>query len=266
MSTADFSLTLEQPAAGVGLIRFADSSRANQLCWATVNALAEALTKCVDDGLRVAVLASDSAGHWFEHAWLVDLLAGLDGEDTTGEGVGWFRALNALSKGPLVTIAAVTGDTCGGGCELGWACDLRVVERQARFAQPEVRMGIPPGVGGVSRLSKLVGRSLAGEMVLDGGWTSAERLYHAGAINRLVETGEGLDTALAWAAELAQRPAQALAACKQILAEGEELPLSEAVMNEQRVFQTVAIGDEARRLMAEQQAYYNGGGTTSDSF
>jgi enoyl-CoA hydratase/carnithine racemase len=196
----------------------------------------------------------------------VDLLAGLDGKDTTGEGMGWFRALDALSKGPLVTIAAVTGDTCGGGCELGWACDLRVVERQARFAQPEVRIGIPPGVGGVSRLSKLVGRSLAGEMVLDGGWTSAERLYHAGGINRLVETGEGLDTALAWATDLAQRPAEALAACKQILADAEELPLSEAVMNEQRTFQKVAVGDEAKRLMAEQQAYYDGGGTTSDSF
>ena len=260
------TIALEEPDPGVGLIRFADPARNNNVCWSTVNQLADALEECASRGLRVAVLASDLPGHWFEHAWLTDLLAGLEGEPTTGEGVGWFRALDALSKGPVVTIAAITGDTCGGGCELGWACDLRVAERQARFAQPEVQLGIPPGVGGVSRLASLAGRSLAGEMVFGGGWTSAERLYRAGAINRLVDTGEGLAEALAWARELAGRPAEALAACKRILAEAQELPLSEAVMNEQRVFQTVAPGDEARRLMAGQQAAYDAGAKIGDAF
>jgi enoyl-CoA hydratase/carnithine racemase len=260
------TIRLEEARPGVGLIRFADPERNNNVCWATANQLAEALEACVERGFRVAVLASDLPGHWFEHAWLTDLLAGIDGEPTTAEGEGWFRALEALSRGPLVTIAAITGDTCGGGCELGWACDLRVAERQARFSQPEVRLGIPPGVGGVSRLASLVGRSLAGEMVFDGGWVAAERLHAAGAINRLVEQGQGLESALSWAAEMAGRPPAALAACKRILAEAQELPLTEAVMNEQRIFWTVAPGEEARRLMAEQQAAYDRGESIGDAF
>ena len=194
---SEFTVTLENPADGVGLLRFADPTRANQLCWAAVDTLAASVEKAGEQGLRVIVLASDLEGHWLEHAWLGDLNAGLEGKPQTGDGVGWFRLLNLLSKGPMVSLAAVTGDTCGGGCEIGWACDLRLAERQARFAQPEVRIGIPPGVGGVSRLNGLIGRSVTSEMVLGGGWMDAERLYQLGAVNRLVEQGQGLQQALA---------------------------------------------------------------------
>jgi enoyl-CoA hydratase/carnithine racemase len=250
----------------VALIRFADPGRRNQLCWAAVNELADQLEECAAQGARVVVLASDLEGHWFEHAWLQDLEAGLAGTETTGDGLGWFRTVNVLSKSSLVSIAAISGDTCGGGCELGWACDLRVAEKQARFAQPEVRLGIPPGIGGASRLCSLVGRSLASEMVLGGAWTDAGRLYQAGAVNRLVNTGEALAETLAWAGELAAQPPAALSACKQVLSDAQDLSLSDALRNEQAMLQATASQESARALMRRQQRFYDQGGTTSESF
>jgi enoyl-CoA hydratase/carnithine racemase len=266
MNAQDFSLELTEVGVGVGLITFSDPGRQNQICWAAATRLADLLEQCAQQELRVVVLASGLEGHWFEHAWLRDLEAGMAGEETTGDGLGWFRTINALSRSPLVSIAAISGDTCGGGCEIGWACDLRVAENQARFAQPEVLLGIPPGLGGASRLNTLAGRSLASEMVLDGGWTSAERLYQVGAVNKLVDQGQAVATALAWADKLAGQDAAALAACKQILSDTQELSLQDALKNEQSIFQGVAVQDSARELMRNQQRYYDQGGTTSESF
>ena len=266
MASHGYSLVLEHPAEGVALLRFADAGRANQLCWAAVDEMADLLAQCIESGVRVVVMASDLEGHWLEHAWLTDLDHGLGGEPTTSSGSGWFRVMRELSQAPLVSIAAINGDTCGGGCEIGWACDLRIAETQARFAQPEIRLGIPPGVGGVSRLSSLVGRSLASEMVLGGRWTSAPRLYAAGALNRLVEPGSALPVAIAWATELAQLPAAALAACKQSLAAVPELPLSEALANEQSVFQLTASDTRSRAQIQAQQRFYDAGGTTAECF
>lgn len=257
-------MSLEHPAEGVGLIRFSDPARQNQLCWAAVEKLADLLDQCVADAVRVVVIASDLPGHWLEHAWLRDLDTALEGNAPSGDGAAWFRAVNALSRPPLITIAAIGGNTCGGGCELGWACDLRVAEVQAQFAQPEIRLGITPGLGGISRLNSLVGRSLATEMVLTGEWVSAERVHRSGAINRLVETGTAVQASLDWASQLAQMPASTLRYCKQTLADCQELPLQEALQQEQQTFQ-LSTGD-ARERIRSQQAFYDAGGTTASSF
>jgi enoyl-CoA hydratase/carnithine racemase len=259
-----FSMTLETPSEGVGLIRFADAGRQNQMCWAAVEQLAGFLEQCIERELRVVVLASDLPGHWFEHAWLQDLADGIEGKPTTGEGVSWMRCAKALSRGPVVTIAAISGNTCGGGCELGWSCDLRVAEEQALFAQPEVRLGISPGLGGVSRLNSLVGRTLASEMVLSGEWVAASRIHEAGAINRLVDSGTAVEEALKWAEQLAALPPAALRHCKQILSDVQELPLQEALQKEQQAFQLSTV--DTPHLMREQQSWYEGGGTTLESF
>jgi enoyl-CoA hydratase/carnithine racemase len=257
-------MTLETPSEGVGLIRFSDAGRQNQMCWAAVEQLAGFLEQCVERELRVVVLASDLPGHWFEHAWLQDLADGIEGKPTTGEGISWMHSAKALSRGAVVTIAAISGNTCGGGCELGWSCDLRVAEKQAMFAQPEVRLGITPGLGGVSRLDSLVGRTLASEMVLGGEWVTAQRIYEAGAINRLVESGAAVAEALRWAEQLAALPPAALRHCKQILSDIQELPLQEALQKEQQAFQLSTV--DTPQLMREQQTWYEGGGTTLESF
>ena len=115
------------------------------------------------------MLASGVPGHWYEHAYLEDIRNLVAGHAATGDPAGWFRSLNEVSRQNVVTIAAISGDTSGGGCELGWGCDLRVAERGTRFSQPEVIIGCGTGIGGTSRLTRLIGRTVTAEMVLTGG-------------------------------------------------------------------------------------------------
>ena len=103
-------------------------------------------------------------------------------EPTSGSGAGFFHASDLLAKSELVSIAAISGDCGGGGCELGWACDLRVVERQARFTQMEILAGLIPGLGGIARLSRLIGRTATSEIVLDGAAVVVVQRHEAVAV------------------------------------------------------------------------------------
>jgi enoyl-CoA hydratase/carnithine racemase len=256
---------LETPADGVALVTVAGPAP-NGCSFAVVEAIAAQLAQAREAGARVSVLASGTAGHWLGHASLRDLGAMFRGEATSGEGAAWFHCVRELSRTSVVTIAAVSGDCAGGGAELGWACDLRVAEENAHFAQPEVMIGVPTGLGGTARLARLIGRSAAAEMVLDGAALSARRLYELGAVNRVVENGRSLEASLAWAARLASRPPAALAAIKTILTESDDLPLTEALANEQRHFQEVARTPGALERMAAMQARYDAGELPADIY
>jgi enoyl-CoA hydratase/carnithine racemase len=246
-------VTLETPQQGVALVTMTHPDLQNCGSFEAITQLADALEQARQQGARICVLASGVEGHWLEHAWLPDLHGMATGGTTSGDAKGWFRAVAALTAEELVTIAAISGDCTGGGAELGWACDLRVAEEQASFGQPEVMMGLATGLGGTSRLMRLIGRTATAEMVLDGAPLTARRLYELGGLNRVVPAGQALAVSLAWAGRLAERPARSLAALKKMLNDAEELPLSEALANEQRLFQSLALTPEGARAMAEAQ-------------
>jgi enoyl-CoA hydratase/carnithine racemase len=157
----------------------------------------------------------------------------------------------------VVSIAAISGNTSGGGAELGWACDIRIAEEQARFAQPEVEMGLTTGIGGCSRLARLAGRATATDMVLTGDPVSARRLYDLGAISRLVPGGRALDSALQLAESLSGKSPAAVAGLKRILTDATDLPLAEALKHEQSVFQSVVATGEAIAGMQRVQSGYD---------
>ncbi len=252
-------VTLEWPREAVALLTMTNPEIRNHGSWEAIEQLAGGLREARQSGARVSVLASGVPGHWFEHAWLTDLRATIAGEPTSGDPASWFRAVRELTSQDVVSIAAISGDCSGGGAELGWACDLRVAEEQARFAQPEVMIGVPTGLGGTARLARLIGRSAAAELVLDGAAMGARRLQELGAVHRVVERGRALEAALAWASRLARRPPEPLAAIKRILFEADELPLGDALANEQRHFQEVANSPLAIERMREVQGRYDGG-------
>ena len=252
-------VSLERPREGVAVVTLDHPEIRNHASWDGIDRVADALQQAREGGARVCVLASAVPGHWIEHAWLTDLHAMLTGGTPSGSGAGWFRALDELSREPVVSIAAISGDCSGGGAELGWACDLRVAEQQVTFGQPEVQIGVATGVGGTCRVSRLIGRTATAELVLDGTPFSAQRVYELGGINRVVPTGRAREVALAWASRLAERPPEALATLKQMLVESDEHHLSDALANEQRLFRALVTRPEAQRLMRAIQDRFDAG-------
>ena len=260
-------VTLTRPRDGVAVATMTNPAIANFGSWEAIGQLADALVAGREGGARVTVLASGVPGAWFQHAWLTDLRNTFLGQPTTGEGGAWFRCLYELNQTSVVSIAAISGDTSGGGCELGWACDLRIAEEQALFGQPEVGIGVGTGIGGTSRLRHLIGRTATAEMVLLGFPVSARRVHELGGLNRVVAAGEALPRALEWASTIADRPAPAVAGMKRMLTEGDDLlRIAESVMNDQKIFQTFSGSADALELMGAIQARFDGGESTRDVY
>jgi len=252
-------VTLERPAEGTALITMTNPEILNFGSWDAIGQLADAMTEAREGGARVSVLASGVPGHWFEHAWLRDLRAMVTGKEMSGDPSGYFRALTELARADVVYIAAINGDCAGGGAELGWACDLRVAEEQAAFGQPEVQIGLATGIGGSSRLARLIGRTATAELVLDGAPMTARRIYELGGINRLVANGEATRTSVEWAKRLASRPPGSLKVLKQMLLDNDEKHLTDALKNEQKLFQTVVASPDALEGMKTLQARFDAG-------
>lgn len=257
---------LEWPHPAVALVTLSDTAPNHNLTCAGVSELADRLEQAREEGARVAVLASGVPGHWYEHAFLDDIRNLVGGRAASGDPAGWARSLNEVSRRNVVTIAAIAGNTSGGGCELGWGCDLRVAEHGVLFSQPEVIIGCGTGIGGTSRLMRLIGRTVTAEMVLMGQPLSAERLYQLGGLNRLVAKGQALPTALAMAAHMAQLPPVALAGMKRMLSEDEDLHLSAALDNDQTISQTLFADPLTVSNMAAFQQRFNAGETLESAY
>lgn len=258
--------TLTRPREGVALVTMNLSEWGGFVSAQAAGALADALAEAREGGARVSVLASALAGHWYEHAWLPDLCNMIEGKPTTGEPLGWYRALDEIAGQQVVTIAAISGDCSGGGAELGWACDLRIAEEQARFGQPEVMLGLATGIGGTCRLARLIGRTATAEMVLDGAPMTAQRIYDLGGINRIVPHGGAVKAALRWASRLADRDPRALAMLKQILIDNDDRHLTDALNNEQALFQKTAGRKAALATMHATQSRFDAGEAIRDVY
>jgi enoyl-CoA hydratase / 3-hydroxyacyl-CoA dehydrogenase len=129
---------------------------------------------------------------------------------------GAHALLRDMERSGIATIAAVNAIAFGGGCELAMGCDVRIAAQSALFGQPEINLGIMPGLGGTQRLPRLVGTNKALEMNLTGDPISADEAYEFGLVNRVVPDHELLDTALAWARKLAGQAPLSVQRIKQV--------------------------------------------------
>jgi enoyl-CoA hydratase len=143
----------------------------------------------------------------------------------------YWQRIRRINK-PL--IAAVSGYAYGGGCELAMSCDLIVASETARFAQPEIKLGIIPGAGGTQRLAKAIGPHRAMEMVLTGEPLDAPQAYAFGLVNRLVPPERFLDEAKQLAGLIARRPPIAVRLARQAIRHGVETSLREGMEVERR--------------------------------
>jgi enoyl-CoA hydratase len=233
-------VTVEPRDDGVALIRL-DRPKMNALSAELLRQLAEVVDGLAGDPPGAVVIWGGE--RIFAAGADISELKGPDEARVVG---GMFRtALDKLAALPRLTIAAVNGYALGGGCELALACDFRVVADNAKLGQPEILLGIIPGGGGSQRLARLVGPSVAKDLLCSGRQVGADEALRIGLANRVAPAVETLDAALAWAAELAAGPLAAQAMCKRLVDEGLEGPLERGLTLEQDLFAEVFTTEDA---------------------
>lgn len=225
---------LERPAAGVALLRLNRPERLNALNMAVRENLAAYFAELAsDDAVRCVVVTGD------EKAFAAGAdVAELAARTSTDEAFAKSRAAwAAIERYRRPIIAAVNGFALGGGCELALHCDIVVAGAGAKFGQPEVKLGIMPGAGGTQRFVRAAGKFAAMRWVLTGDVLSAADALRLGLVSEVVPDGEVLPHALEIARRIAALPPLAVAAIKEAVLVGADLPLEAALSLESQSFQ-----------------------------
>ncbi|MFQ6012307.1 MAG: enoyl-CoA hydratase-related protein [Thermoplasmata archaeon] len=151
------------------------------------------------------------------------------------------RLLERMGK-PV--IAALNGYALGGGAELALACDVRIASERAQIGQPEVKLGIPPGFGGSQRLTRLVGRGRASELILLGEPLDAVEAERIGLVNRVVPPDQLMEEAKRWARQMQERGPLALRLAKAAIHQSQETGLSAGLDYEVELFSLAFTTDD----------------------
>ncbi|MCV0381499.1 enoyl-CoA hydratase [Nitratireductor sp.] len=167
-------------------------------------------------------------------AYLEDLFAGWEG----------------LTRVRKPVIAAVSGYALGGGCELAMMCDFIIAADNAKFGQPEITLGVMPGMGGSQRLTRFVGKSKAMDMCLTGRMMDAAEAERSGLVSRVVPPGELIEEALKAADKIADFSLPAVMMTKEAVNRAYETTLTEGLRFERRVFHAMFALDDQKEGMS----------------
>ncbi len=232
---------LERPVAGVALLRLNRPDRLNALNMAVRESLASHFTALAsDEAVRCVVISGD------EKAFAAGAdVAELAARTPTDEAFAKSRAAwAAIERYRRPIIAAVNGFALGGGCELAMHCDIIIAGEGARLGQPEVKLGIMPGAGGTQRFVRAAGKFAAMRWLLTGDLVSAGEAHRLGLVSEVVPDGQVQSHALELAARIAALPPLAVAAIKEVVVLGADLPLEAALRLEAQSFQMLFATDD----------------------
>ncbi|MCZ8018444.1 enoyl-CoA hydratase-related protein [Novosphingobium sp.] len=160
----------------------------------------------------------------------------------------WTSHLVKTTRKPW--IAAVNGFALGGGCELAMMADIIIASENARLGQPEIKLGVGPGMGGSQRLTRAIGKSKAMEMCLTGRMMGAEEAERSGLVSRVVPLASLVDEAVKLAAEIAAMPPLAAIANKEMVNAAFETTLDQGLLMERRIFQVLTATEDKAEGMA----------------
>lgn len=240
--------------ARVAVVTLSRPARRNALNLQVKRELVDALEGALADA-EVAAIVLTGAGGYFVAGTDIAEMADMRPIDHVLQRSGHlFEVVRGASK-PI--IAAVEGYALGGGCELALACDLIVAAEDARFGQPEIKVGIMPGAGGTQRLLRAAGRYKAALWALTGEMIPASEAYAANLVSRLVPSGQALDAAREIALQIAGMPPLAVQAIREALRLGADTPLDTALSLERRLFERLfdtADQREGMRAFLEKRA------------
>jgi enoyl-CoA hydratase/carnithine racemase len=201
----------------------------------------------VDDGVKVILITGGGTNAFVAGADIPEIKELFDkAEDGAAKefiGRGQ-RTFLKIEKSPKPVIAAINGYCLGGGLELAMACHMRICSDRARLGQPEINLGILPGWGGTQRLSRLVGRGKAIEMILTGDMITAQEAYRLGLVNKVVPAGAVLKEARGLARKIVSKSKFAVAAALQAIDEGLQVSCEEGLGIEADQFVVLASKED----------------------
>jgi len=210
--------------AGVGTITI-DNPPANSYDLSVMRAFSDGVDSAIGDDVRAVIVRS--AGDKFFSAG-ADVKKFLDGDvEANMEMIRTSQAaFMQMASAPQVFIAHINGHALGGGLEIALACDLRYANTGSyKLGTPEVTLGLLPGNGGTQRLTRLIGRGRALDLLITGRTFSPQDALAMGLVSELFDPASARDEVLAQARRFASGPALALAAIKRCVYEGAQLPL-----------------------------------------
>ncbi|MFR6643673.1 MAG: short-chain-enoyl-CoA hydratase, partial [Megasphaera sp.] len=221
---------------GIATITINRPKALNALNLDTVTELKDAIEKiAVDKAVKVVVITGAGEKSFVAGADIKEMAT-----KTPAEGREWGQfgqnVFTEIENMPQPVIAAINGFCLGGGCELSCACDIRYAAENAKFGQPEVGLGITPGFGGTQRLTRVVGRGQAKELIYTGGMIGAEEAKAIGLVNKVVPQEELMPTVLKLAGKIAKNAPVAVQLSKAAINRGINCDVVTGIAYEAEVF------------------------------
>ena len=182
--------------------------------------------------------------------------AGADIKEMAGKsfaemfGEDFFAGWDKFAKVRTPKIAAVSGFALGGGCELALMCDTIFAADTAKFGQPEIKLGVMPGMGGSQRLTRLIGKSKAMDMILTGRMMDAAEAERCGLVSRVVPAAQLMTEALAAAKIIAGYGKLAVMMAREAVDRAQEVNLAEGLLYERRAFHALFATEDQKEGMA----------------
>jgi enoyl-CoA hydratase len=249
MSDTYSTLLIERHADGYAVVTLNRPESLNALNSTLLGELAAFLdTVETDDSVRCLILtgSGDKA-----------FAAGADIKEMASQSYAEMYRSNFFSEGAdrlarfrKPVIAAVNGFALGGGCELAMLCDIIIASEKARFGQPEINLGVAPGIGGSQRLTRLVGKSKAMDLVLTGRMMDAQEALASNLAARVYPAETLMDECRAMASKMASQSLLALMANKEMVNAALETTLTQGVQFERRLFHSLFAFDDQKEGMA----------------
>lgn len=232
----------------ISLIRLNRPDALNALNSELLGELTAALREVdANEKIRVIVIAGSEKA----------FAAGADIKEMSGKGFvdvvteDMFGSINAeFERIRKPVIAAVSGFALGGGCELAMMCDFIVASDTARFGQPEINLGVMPGMGGSQRLTRFVGKAKAMDMNLTGRFMDAAEAERSGLVSRVVPAKKLMEEAMAAAGRICEKSMLSVMAAKEAVNRSYETTLHEGLLVERRLFHSLFATEDQKEGMA----------------
>ncbi|KJX89886.1 enoyl-CoA hydratase [Agrobacterium tumefaciens] len=243
----DYEMILVEKRDEVGVITLNRPKVLNALNSVLLKELRHILSSFSADDSIGAIIITGSEKAFAAGADIKEM-QGLDFVDAyVGDFLGGWDEVAATRK-PV--IAAVSGFALGGGCELAMMCDFIIASDTAKFGQPEITLGVIPGMGGSQRLTRAVGKAKAMDLVLTGRMMDAAEAERAGLVSRIVPAADLMEVAVEAATRIASLSRASVLMAKESVNRSFEVPLAEGLRYERRAFQSLFATEDQKEGMA----------------